>query len=151
ARLADEAGYNAQQRGLAAAGRAEQRDELARRNIEVDVAHGEDVAEAMADVLEAQPVPAIRRHNSRGCPVRSTPAIHHRRTADRRKRQFPCMFLAHSNMQTRSTPSPRSSRGEGWGEGPAQADWRCPSPQPSPRKRRGEGAHRVRSSIWCTA
>src|SRR5262249_26784566 len=61
--LPDEAGNDAQQRGLAAARRSEQRDELAPRDIEIDVAHGDELAEAMADVLEAQPVPAMRRHD----------------------------------------------------------------------------------------
>src|SRR5262249_4665707 len=58
AALADEAGDDAQQRGLAAAGGAEQRDELASRDVEIDVAHGDEVAKAMADILESQPVPA---------------------------------------------------------------------------------------------
>ncbi len=61
--LPDEAGNDAQQRGLAAAGRTQQRDELPARNIEIDVAHGDELAEAMADVLKAQPVPAMRRHD----------------------------------------------------------------------------------------
>jgi hypothetical protein len=30
------------------------------------ISHGEEVAETMADVLEAQPVPAIRRHGADG-------------------------------------------------------------------------------------
>jgi hypothetical protein len=61
--LPDEAGNDAQQRRLAAARRSEQRDELAPRNIEIDVTHGDELAEAMADVLKAQPVPAMRRHD----------------------------------------------------------------------------------------
>src|SRR5262249_1713819 len=61
--LADKAGHDAQQRGLAAARRPQQRDEFPARNIEIDVAHGDDLAEAMADVLKAQPVPAMRRHD----------------------------------------------------------------------------------------
>src|SRR5690349_21263868 len=68
AALANEAGDDAQQRGLAAARWSEQRHELAARDIEIDVAHGQHVAEAMANVLEAQPVPAIRRHGADGCP-----------------------------------------------------------------------------------
>src|SRR5262249_24717901 len=61
--LPDKTGNDAQQRGLAAARRPEQRDELPARNVEIDVAHGDDLAEAMADVLKAQPVPAMRRHD----------------------------------------------------------------------------------------
>src|SRR5215475_16170144 len=81
--LPDKAGNDAQQCRLAAARRPEQRDELPAGNIEIDAAHGDELAEAMADVLKAQPVPSMRRHDPGGCP--STPAIHNRRTRGARQ------------------------------------------------------------------
>ncbi len=47
-----EAGDHAQRRGLARAGRAEHREELAVAHLEVDAGHGDDVAEVLDDVLE---------------------------------------------------------------------------------------------------
>ena len=49
-----EAGDHPQQRGLAAAGRAEQADEGAVRHAEVDVVDGLEVAELLGDVLDCQ-------------------------------------------------------------------------------------------------
>jgi hypothetical protein len=47
-----EPGDDAQQRGLAAAGRAEQRDQLAFRQIERDVVDGPERAELLDDVAD---------------------------------------------------------------------------------------------------
>ena len=47
-----EAGDDAQQRGLAAAGRAQQRDELARGELEADVVERDEVAERLADAAD---------------------------------------------------------------------------------------------------
>ncbi len=46
------AGDDAQQRGLAAAGGAEQGDQLAGRDVEVDVVERDEVAEALGDVAD---------------------------------------------------------------------------------------------------
>ena len=48
-----EAGHHAQRRGLAAARGAEQREELALLDLEVEVVHGHRVAEALGHALEA--------------------------------------------------------------------------------------------------
>jgi hypothetical protein len=55
-RLADEARHDPQQRGLAAAGRAEQRYQFAAADVERDVARGNEIAEPMADVVEPKTV-----------------------------------------------------------------------------------------------
>ena len=47
-----EAGQHAQQRGLAAAGRAQQREELALVDVEADIVDRVDVAELLGDVLD---------------------------------------------------------------------------------------------------
>jgi hypothetical protein len=47
-------GDQPQQRGLAAAGRAEEADELALRKIEIDIGDGRDMAEGLADLLQVQ-------------------------------------------------------------------------------------------------
>ena len=47
-----EAGDDAQQRRLAAARRAEQRDELAGRELEADIVERDEVAERLADVAD---------------------------------------------------------------------------------------------------
>ena len=47
-----EAREHAQQRGLAAAGRSEQREELAREDIERQRVDGDEIAEALGDVVE---------------------------------------------------------------------------------------------------
>ena len=61
--LADEAGHDPQQGRLAAAGRAQQRHQFAAGDIEIDVAHGDEIVESLRDVVERQPVAAIRRHD----------------------------------------------------------------------------------------
>ncbi len=66
-RLADEAGDDAQERGLAAAGRSEQRDHFAARYIQINVLDSNEIAEPLRDVFELKPVPAIRRHLSSPC------------------------------------------------------------------------------------
>ena len=48
----DEAADHAQQRGLAAAGRPEDRQEIAARNVEVERQHRFDLAEALADAAQ---------------------------------------------------------------------------------------------------
>ena len=48
-----EAGEHAQQRGLAATGRSEQRKELAGRDVEADIVHGDRRAPALGDIAEA--------------------------------------------------------------------------------------------------
>ena len=48
-----ESGEQSQQRRLAAAGAAEQRETLAFGDVERNVVHGDDVAEAFADAVEA--------------------------------------------------------------------------------------------------
>src|SRR3954452_13227705 len=53
--LADEARDNAQQGGLAAAGRTEQRDDLAALHVEIDVLDGKRAAgEAVRDTVQQQ-------------------------------------------------------------------------------------------------
>ncbi len=47
-----EPGDDPEQRGLAAAGGPQQRDELARREIERDVVQGNELAEGLADALD---------------------------------------------------------------------------------------------------
>ena len=47
-----EAGQHAQERGLAAAGRAQQGEELALVDVEADIVDGVDVAELLGDVLD---------------------------------------------------------------------------------------------------
>src|SRR5262249_29984481 len=94
ATLANEAGDDAQKGRLAAARRAEQGNKFATRDVEIDVAHGDEVAKAMADVLESQPVPAIRRHGGDGCSF--DPAIHHCRAGGARQRKFARMWMCMS-------------------------------------------------------
>jgi hypothetical protein len=53
ARRALEAGDHPQRRRLPAPGRPEQREELARRHVDVDAVHGDDVVESLAELLEA--------------------------------------------------------------------------------------------------
>ena len=53
-----EAGDHAQRRGLAAAARAEQREELAGRDVQVYAAHGLEVAEALGEIYELDVSPA---------------------------------------------------------------------------------------------
>ncbi len=60
-----EAGDGAQQRGLAAAGRAEQGDELAGRHLERDALQHLDRAEGDLDPLDAQRIPGHPRTRSR--------------------------------------------------------------------------------------
>jgi hypothetical protein len=47
-----EAGHHAQRGGLAAARGAQQREELAARDVELHLAHGREVAEALRDAVE---------------------------------------------------------------------------------------------------
>ena len=47
-----EAGDDPEQRGLAAAGRAQQRDQLARREVQRDAVERDEAAEGLADVLD---------------------------------------------------------------------------------------------------
>jgi hypothetical protein len=54
-------GQHAQQRGLAAAGAAEQAEELALVDVQGDVVHGDEITEAFADALDAQERPGIGR------------------------------------------------------------------------------------------
>ena len=56
-----EAGEHPQQRGLAAARRPEQREELALVDVERQVVDGGEVAEPLGDVLEAHDIGALRR------------------------------------------------------------------------------------------
>ena len=60
--LADEARHDAQQRGLAAAGGAKQRHHLAAGYIQINVFHGNEIAEPLRDVGKLEPVPPIRCH-----------------------------------------------------------------------------------------
>ena len=64
-RLPDEAGHDPQQRGFAAAGGPEQRDQFAAGDIEIDVADRDEIVESMGNVVEGQPVSTIRRHDER--------------------------------------------------------------------------------------
>jgi hypothetical protein len=59
-----EAGQHAQQRGLAAAGAAQQREQLARGDIEVDAGDRGNVTEALHDTVDAD----------QGCSVHDAPS-----------------------------------------------------------------------------
>ena len=79
-----EAGEQAQQRGLAAAGRAEQREELALEDVERQAVDRGDAAEALADGLEPHQRPRGRIGPGRERPPRAaatcvpmSPAVSH--------------------------------------------------------------------------
>jgi hypothetical protein len=68
---------------------------------------------------------------------------------------FECGAFNHSatsperRPQTRSAPSPRSLRGEGWGEGrEGPHDVFAPHPYPHPASRAGKGSDRVCRKGW---
>ena len=71
ARRALEAGDHPQRRRLPAAGRAEQREELARRHVEVDAVDRDVVAELLAQLLE--PDLAFHQTSSVASEVASSP------------------------------------------------------------------------------
>ena len=64
-----EAGDDAQQRGLAAAGRSEQRDELARRDRQVDRREDRLVAEALADAGDLDALAGGARRRGRAAVI----------------------------------------------------------------------------------
>ncbi len=60
--LPDEAGNDPQQGRLAAAGGSQQRHQFAAGDIEVDIADGDKIGEAVRDVLEPHAMRSGRRH-----------------------------------------------------------------------------------------
>jgi hypothetical protein len=61
--LPDEAGHNPKQRRFSTTGRAEQGDQFAAGYVEIDIANGGEVVEALRDAIEGKPVTTIRRHH----------------------------------------------------------------------------------------